>query len=97
MGEDRDFPRAGGPPGDGLRLGSFRVAMEARENRGLPTEGWMGTRVVSNQDWQFCLMPRRCQCSGVSKGKGRGMARVPEGQGFLQAQLEAGDPSWWRW
>ena len=69
MGEDRDFPRAGDPPGDGLRLGSFRVAMEARENRGLPTEGWMGTKVVLNQNWQFSLMPRRCQCSGVSKGR----------------------------
>ena len=75
VGEERDFPKAGDPPGDGLRLGSFRVAMEARENRGLPAKGWVETRVVSNQDWQFSLMPRRYQCSGVSKGKGRGMAR----------------------
>ena len=44
VGEDMDFPRAGGPPGDGLRLGSFRVAMEARENRGLPARG----------GWEWC-------------------------------------------
>ena len=80
MGKDRDFPRAGGPPGDGLRLGSFRVAMEARENRGLPAKGWMETRVELNQDWQFSLMPRRFQCSGLSKGSagegGRGSRRT---------------------
>ena len=82
MGEDRDFPRAGGPPGDGLRLGSFWVAKEARENRGLPAGGrweWCQTKPGSLFSCRggFSVQDCRRERGGVWQGfqKGRGSSK----------------------